>query len=91
MRNTLMTAAVAVFVLASLTEAGAVDIVNDDDSPYVLLVDTGEVAKEVEVGGNQTVTGVCEACVVQIGDDDIVEAEGDQIVKIKGGKLKIGG
>lgn len=88
MKKTLILAAAAVISFAPV--AGAVDIVNEDDTPVMVLIDDGSNAKEIEIGAGETVEGACEACVIQVGEE-AVDAEGAQVVKIKGKVPSVGG
>ena len=73
-------AAVAALAVMPLSGAWAVDVVNQDAD-----------VKDVEIGGNQTIENICDACEVTLDDGDPVKAEGNQVVTIKGGKATIGG
>jgi len=84
-------AAVAALAVMPLSGAWAVDVVNQDADGYTLLVGSGDDVKDVEIGGNQTIENICDACEVTLDDGDPVKAEGNQVVTIKGGKATIGG
>ncbi|MGB0749565.1 MAG: hypothetical protein ACPGO3_12545 [Magnetospiraceae bacterium] len=84
-------AAVAVAVMSMMGTAQAVDLVNEDDTSYMALVISGDDEKNVEIQAGETLQGICETCAVQIGEQDQVEAAGDQVVVIKGGVAAIGG
>ena len=91
MKKFVSLAVAAVIATLPVSGAWAVDIVNEDADGITLLVRSGDDARDVEIGGNQTLQGVCDACEVTLDDGEPVKASGDQVVVIKGGKATIRG
>ncbi len=87
MKKTLFVMAAAAIAILPITGAFAVDIANQDDVNHVVsIVSNGDLAK-IEVAAGETMTDVCDSCTVQIGDDEPVVAQGEQMVVIIDGKL----
>ena len=80
-------AAAAAFLCAPLSTSLAVDIINDDEAPYeVLITDDSDILTVlVESGG--TVVDVCKSCTVEIDGADAVVAEDVDVVRIRDGIL----
>ncbi len=82
-------AAAAVFALAPVSGAWAVDVINEDNEAHVIFVGNGSDAEEVEIDGNQTLEGICDACEILLEDNEPLSVKDDQIVVIKNGKTFI--
>lgn len=79
-------AAAAVLTLAiSSVDAQALEIVNEDAENHMVLISSESSEKEVEVAANGTATDDCSPCVVQVGEGEPIEVEGDAVVVIKDG------
>ncbi|MCB2099593.1 MAG: hypothetical protein KDE22_01905 [Rhodobacterales bacterium] len=87
MKTTLALAAVLAATLMS-GPAQAVDVKNADDESHVVLVEDSNGERQVTIAGGETAAPICDVCVLTLGDD-VVDAEGQQTVMIKGGRLTI--
>jgi len=79
-------AAAAISILP-ITASLAVDIANEDEVNHTVLIGNDGVIDEVEVVAGETMMDVCDVCTIQIGDDEPIHAQGEQVVVIMGGKL----
>ena len=87
MKKAFFVMAAAAISILPLTAALAVDIANEDEVNHTVLIGNDGAIEEVEVVAGETMMDVCDACTVQIGDDEPVQAQGEQVVVIIGGKL----
>ena len=91
--------ALAGAVALASSSAFAVDVRNDDNEPYEILVsvwkgDTGMETNDTlfNLAPGQSLSGVCETCIVSLGQDEDAEsvaAEQAQLVVVKDGKLSV--
>lgn len=79
-----MLAAVA---LVPVPSAFAVDIHNQDQVDHEVSLVTEKSEKKLVVKAGATAKDVCPACIVEFNDDNFVEAEKDQVVTIKKGRV----
>ena len=78
------------FAFSPLNSALAVDVVNQDEMEHTITIgveDSDE--KKFVLGPGEALLDACEACIVRLGEDELMEAEDDDIVEIKAGKLLI--
>lgn len=69
--------------------AAAASVVNEDKTPYVLLVSSDRGTREVTVRPGQTVRDLCEACEVSIEDIGVITiAKGDRVI-IRGNTMMV--
>ncbi len=87
MNKALFVMAAAAISILPLSATFAVDITNEDEVNHTVLIGNDGVIDEVEVVAGETMMDVCVACTVQIGDDEPIHAQGEQVVVIIGGKL----
>ena len=80
-------AAAAAFLCAPLSTSLAVDIINDDETPYEVLVTDGSDTLAVPIEPGATVVDVCTSCTVEIDGADAVTAEDVDVVRIRDGSL----
>lgn len=81
----------ASFTSARSHAALAVDVINGDAAAREIVVndDDGE-SKVMKLAPHQKITGICQSCVVVLGNDS-VEATKTDIVKISGGTVSVHG
>ena len=99
MSKHLLGLALAGAIALSATSAHAVDVRNEDDKAYEILIsvwkdqtgtETDDTLIKLEPG--QSVNGVCDSCIVSLGkgdEADSVAAEQAQLVVVKGGKIAL--
>jgi hypothetical protein len=77
--------------LIALTPAGvdAVDVVNEDEETYELVISEGSMSRTLILEGWGTVDNVCEACTIEIDGVGEIDAIEDEVVVIKDGAAKI--
>ncbi len=90
MKKIALTAIAAFFAAAPFITAHAVDVVNQDDQEHLVFFGTDDDSKEASIAPGETLAGLCEACSIQINDEEPVIAEGAQVVVIKDGKASLG-
>ena len=76
-------------VAMPVSDAFAVDVVNEDKNPYQLVIMDDYGQRSVEIQAGQSLRNLCSACAVTIETDDPLEAHGTETVLIKDGKLWI--
>ena len=84
-----VTVLAALAVVMPFASAHAVDVINEDDAAYPLIIADTAGERDTVVEAAATLSGVCESCAIYL-NDEMIEAEGTQVVRIKGGKLSIG-
>lgn len=99
MSTRLLGFALAGAVVLAASSAHAVDVRNDDNETYEILVsvfkgDTGMETNDTlfSLAPGQTLSGVCATCIVSLGQDEDAEsvaAEQAQLVTVKDGKLSV--
>lgn len=67
--------------------AQAVDLVNEDDTDHVIMINENGEETGIALSAGESVTEVCGSCSLTIGDNDPVSAEGDDIIVVKNGQL----
>ena len=82
-------AAVAALFVAPLSTALAVDIVNDDEMPYEVLVTSGGTTTAIDIEAEATTGDVCDSCSLEIEGEEPISAEGKDVVRIRDGMLSI--
>jgi uncharacterized protein YdbL (DUF1318 family) len=72
----------ALLAAASLSvPARAASVVNEDKTPYVVLVTTDRGTREINLRPGQTVRDLCESCEVSIEDIGLLTVgKGDKVV-----------
>jgi len=72
----------ALLAAASLSvPARAASVVNEDKTPYVVLVTTASGTREINLRPGQTARDVCETCEVSIEDIGLLSVgKGDKVV-----------
>lgn len=90
MNKTLSMAFAAMLSAAPFAPALAVDIENQDERTYHLVIENenGE-SKELEIGAGENAENICGFCYISLDGQEPLAAEGDEIVLIKGGVLTI--
>lgn len=71
-----------------LSTAHAVDIVNQDDVMRTVLVTDDAGDREYEIDAKALISDACQKCAIMI-NDEVLEAEGEDVVSIIDGKLNI--
>jgi len=89
MKNVWLVGATALALVSRAMAAEAVDIVNEDDNAYDILMETDGAKYKIEMYPGEYLTGVCGRCTFSFEDGNSVEAEDDQVLVIKDGKLKL--
>ena len=87
MKTLAIIAASAALFCAPISTALSVDIVNDDDVPYEVIVPDGGNTVTVPIGPGATVGNVCEYCIVEMDGAEPVSAEDKEVVRIRDGML----
>ena len=87
MKKIAIFAAAAAFLCAPLSTSLAVDIVNDDETPYEVLVTDGSDTLTIPIGPGATAFDVCISCTVEIDGANAVAAEDVDVVRIRDGLL----
>jgi len=82
--NFLIAAAVAI---GAPQIARAVDLVNEDDTDHIIMINENGEETGVTLSAGESVTDVCGSCSLTIGDNVPVAAEGDEVVVVKNGML----
>ena len=82
-------AAVAALFVAPLSTALAVDIVNEDETPYEVLVTSGGDTMTIDIEPEATLGDVCDSCNLEIEGEEPISAEGKDVVRIRDGMLSI--
>lgn len=81
--------AAAFFAFGFAGAANAVDVVNEDPTTHQVVVTEGEDSESIDVTGGQSIADICGKCVLQVGESDPVQIEGDQVAVIKDGRIEI--
>jgi len=89
MRQFLFASVAALTLTVGTMAAQAVDVVNSDEESHELMVEIDGNAQVIEVLPGNTMTDVCGRCILSMEDGDSVEAEGDLVAVIKGGKIEL--
>jgi len=77
----------AVFLCVTAQIAGAVDLVNEDDTDQIVMMTENGEETGITISAGESITDVCGSCSLTIGDNEPVTAEGDEIVVVKNGQL----
>lgn len=83
--NTKALAMAAVVALVA-SPALAVDLVNEDAVTYEVLLDDGSEPRLISIAAGETLTKVCDECVLSVGDSSL-DAEEIEVAVIKNGAL----
>jgi len=77
-------AAVAIF---APQVAQAVDLVNEDDSDHIVMIEENGEETGITVSAGESITDVCNACTLSVEDNVPVKAQGDETVVVRNGLL----
>ncbi len=69
--------------------AGAVDVINDDQLPYLLVVSDAGGNQEIEIEGGEMLVDVCAECVIEVINVGTVEVSGEQALLIRDGGIEV--
>ncbi|MEL0019977.1 MAG: hypothetical protein VW709_08865 [Rickettsiales bacterium] len=69
--------------------AQAVDVVNEDQVPYEIVVQDDNGLRVLEISPGQSLKNICVSCALTIPTDEPLEAQDKDIVLIKDGKMDI--
>jgi len=69
--------------------AQAVDLVNEDETDHIVMIEENGEETGITVTAGESITDVCNACKLSIGDSDNepVSAEGDETIVVRNGQL----
>ena len=70
--------------------ASAVDVVNEDETDYTLIVNDGDREQEVLIGSGVRLEDVCTSCTIEVEGVGEIEADEMDVVHIRGGELELG-
>jgi len=87
MKKVLISAATAILTVASASWAMAVGVMNEDANTYTLKIEEAGAESEVQIAPGESIENVCTACSIQLEGQDSIEADGDDLITIKNGKL----
>lgn len=85
MKTYFVAAATALAFAFSPAGAQALEIVNQDEQNHVVILATDDGEKEIEIAAGETANEDCTKCIVQVGEGEPMEVQGDAVVVIKDG------
>jgi len=90
MKKILGAVSVALFSIAPLSGAQAVDVFNEDAQSYVVFYDTEEDSFETPISAGESIANLCKACDIYVNEEDEpIEAKGKDVVVIRNGKVSL--
>lgn len=81
--------AAAIFAFGIAGTALAVDVVNEDPTTHQIVITEGTDSEAFDLNAGQSIADICGKCLLQVGEDDPVSTEGDQVAIIKDGRIEI--
>ena len=77
----------ALLALFPASGSFAVDILNEDETPYTLTISSENGEKDLKIQPDEFLKDVCDKCTVTLEDLDVVEVDSDEVVVIRDGTL----
>lgn len=89
MRTIATVAATMAFLFTQASSVLAVDLVNEDDVDYTVIIEEGGKDTVIEIGADEAIEGVCDECAVRFPGEDGFKSFETDVITIRNGVMYI--